>query len=51
MQQSLGRGPQQRADFVDKLELLVSRYAPYLLDDELDQEFVRQLQAADAREE
>lgn len=51
MQQSLGRGPQQRADFVDKMELLVRRYAPYLLDEELDQEFVSQLQAADASEE
>lgn len=51
MQQSLGRGPQQRADFVDKMELLVKRYAPYLLDEELDEEFASQLQAADAREE
>jgi len=51
MQQSLGRGPQQRADFVDKMELLVRRYAPYLLDEELDEEFASQLQAADAMEE
>ena len=51
MQRTLGRGPDVRHQhFLEKLESVMKRFAPYLLDTECDQKFVEDMQRADADE-
>lgn len=51
MQRTLGRGPDVRHQhFLEKLESVMKRYAPYLLDTEYDQKFAEDMQRADADE-
>jgi len=51
MQRSIGRGPVLRQlHFLEKLENVVTRFAPHLLDTEYDQQFAAELQQADADE-
>lgn len=51
MQRTLGRGPDVRHQhFLEKLESVMKRFAPYLLDTEYDQKFAEDMQSADADE-
>lgn len=48
MQRCLGRGPSLRhLHFLEKLEALMMRFAPHLLETEIDQQFVAELQKAE----
>ena len=51
MQRTLGRGPEVRHQhFLEKLESIMKRFAPHLLDTEYDQKFAEDMQRADADE-
>lgn len=51
MQRALGRGPKVRhLHFLERLENVVARYAPHLVDAEYDAQFAAELQRAEADE-
>lgn len=52
MQRCLGRGPALRhLHFLEKLESLMVRFAPHLLETEYDQQFAAELQRAETETE
>ena len=51
MQRTLGRGPEVRhLHFLEKLESIMKRYAPHILDTEYDQKFAEDMLRADGDE-